>query len=72
MSETDNFAEENKMKNFVFSDHFHQIIYIIPAPSTPTPRFLYPCSPPLLPPSPLSSPTATYTHIPRPPALYTY
>ena len=29
------------MKNF-FSDNFHQIIYIIPAPSTPAPRPLYP------------------------------
>ena len=73
-TKTSNFAEENK-KNFVFSDHFHQIIYIIPAPSTPTPRPLYPRSPPPLPPppTPLSPPTAPFTPVSPPscpPALY--
>ena len=46
-----------KTKNFVFSDNFHQIIYIIPAPFIPAPRPLYPRSPPPLspPPPPLST-----------------
>ena len=35
------------MKNFIFSDNFHEIICIIPIPSSPVP-FL----PPPLPPSP--------------------
>ena len=42
------------MKNF-FSDHFHQIIYIIPASSTPVPRSLYPRPHPLYPPPPATS-----------------
>ena len=57
-------SQEKIKTNFVFSDHFHQIIYIIPAPSTPTsrpllpaPRPLYPRPPPPLPP-----------YLPRPPA----
>ena len=62
------------MKNFVFSDHFHQIIYIIPAPSPPAPRpsipaprHLYPRPPrprfsrppPPLPPYPRAPPPST-------------
>ena len=48
---------QKKMKNFVFSDNFHQIIYIIPAPFPPVPRPFYPRSlytrpPPPLPPYP--------------------
>ena len=30
------------MKHFVFSDNFHQIVYIIPAPSSPVPAPLPP------------------------------
>ena len=72
-SEADNFTEENKMKNFVFSDHFHQIIYIIPAPSTPAPRSPSPLPPPRhlyprpSPPPPLSPPTAPFTPVPPAP-----
>ena len=49
---------QKKMKNFVFSDNFHQIIYIIPVPFPPVPRrlytgSLYPAPPPLPPPRPL-------------------
>ena len=66
-SEADNFAEENKMKNFIFSDHFHQIIYIIPAPSTTAPRPLYPRFPPPLPPLPAPSTPAPRPLYPRPP-----
>ena len=40
------------MKNFVFSDNFHQIFYVIPVPSTPAPCPRYPCLPPPLPPPP--------------------
>ena len=58
---------QKKMKNFVFSDHFHQIIYIIPAPSTPAPRPLYPCPPPPLPLPPLSPPPPPLPLYPRPP-----
>ena len=58
-----------KMKNFVFNDNFHQIIYIIPAPLTPAPRPLYPHSPPLPPrtaPS-IPVPRPLYPRIPDPP-----
>ena len=46
------------MKNFVFSDNFHQIIYIIPAPFPPVSRrlytrSLYPRPAPSTPPRPL-------------------
>ena len=51
-----------KMKNFVFSDNFHQIIYIIPTPFTPAPR-----SPPPLPPLPAPSTPAHRPLYPRPP-----
>ena len=59
-----------KTKNFVFSDNFHQIIYIIsapfiPAPSTPAPRPLYHRPPPLYP-RPLYPRTPAPP--PRPPA----
>ena len=57
-----------KMKNFVFSDNFHQIIYIIPAPSTPAPRPLYPRPPPPLSPPPL--PPYPRPPPPCPPALW--
>ena len=65
---------QKKMENFVFSDNFHNIIYIIPAPfppfpapSIPAPRPLYP-----RPPSPLPPPPVPFTPAPpppRPPAL---
>ena len=70
-SEADNFAEENKMKNFIFSDHFHQIIYIIPALSTTAPRPLYPRFPPPLPlvPSPsIPAHRPLYPRTPPPPS----
>ena len=53
-----------KMKKFVFSDNFNQIIYIIPAPFTPAPRPLYPRPPPPLSRPPLSP----YPRLPCPPA----
>ena len=56
-----------KMKNFVFSDNFHQIIYIIPAPFTPAPSPLYPRSPPPLPPPPLTPHSAPFIPVPPPP-----
>ena len=61
---------QKKIKNFVFSDHFHQIIYIIPAPSTPTPRPFYPRSPSPLPPPPLSPPTDPFIPVPPPPPVH--
>ena len=45
------------MKNFVFSDNFHQIIYIIPAPSTPAPFSPHPHTHPTIPLSPVHPPT---------------
>ena len=42
------------MKNFVFNDHFHQIIYIIPAPSTPLPSTPAPSIPTPTIPAPLT------------------
>ena len=59
-----------KMKNFVFSDNFHQIIYIIPTPFTPAPAPFTPTPRPLYPrPRPLLSP---YPRPPCPPAHDSY
>ena len=63
------------MKNFAFSDNFHQMIYIIPAPFSPVPRPLYPRSPlPATRPSTIApsttapAPFTPDTPPPRPPA----
>ena len=54
---------QKKMKNFVFSDNFHQIILYYPRPfPPPVPRPFYPRSPPPLPP-----PTAPFTPVPPAP-----
>ena len=61
------------MKNFAFSDNFHQMIYIIPAPFSPVPRPLYPRSPlpaplplpPLPPPPPHLPPAPPPVHPPQ-------
>ena len=63
---------QKKMKNFVFSDNFHKIIYIIPAPFPPVPRRLYPRS--LYPrPTPSTPPhPAPFTPPPLPPSRPLY
>ena len=67
------------MKNFVFSDNFHQMIYVIPTPFPPfpalsTPAASTPAPPPLPPPRPiyprprpLYSNPAPFTPVPCPP-----
>ena len=57
---------QKKMKNFVFSDNFHQIIYIILVPFSPVPRPLYPHSPPRHPPL-YPHPPPPLPPYPRPP-----